>query len=109
MSVDMNEKVEKTNLEQREELYIKAIEKWGEYSQLDQCLEEMAELMVAINKYKRLNMDLKDRKQEIMENLVEEIADTKLCIEQMEMMFGKDNVSDMVDRKMKKFKKCFEK
>lgn len=97
------------DLKQREEVYNKALEKWGEFSQLDQALEEMAELMVVINKYKRTKMDLADKKEQILENLIEEIADTKMCIEQLEMMFGKEKVNNMLDVKMEKFLKCFEK
>ena len=54
-------------------------------------------------------MDLSKRKDEIMENLIEEIADVKMCIEQFEMMFGKEKVSKMLDKKMEKFLKCFDK
>lgn len=95
------------NLKERENVYQRALDKWGEYSQLDQGVEEMAELILAINKYKRTNMDLSKRKDEIMENLIEEIADVKMCIEQFEMMFGKEKVSNMLDKKMEKFLKCF--
>ena len=96
------------NLQEREEVYKRALNEWGEYSQLDQGVEEMAELIVAINKYKRTNMDLSKRKDEIMENLIEEIADVKMCIEQFEMMFGKEKVKDMLDKKIEKFLKCFD-
>lgn len=95
------------DLKEREKVYERAINEWGEFSQLDQAIEEMAELIVALNKYKRTNMDLSKRKDEIMENLIEEIADTKMCIEQLEMMFGKDKVSVMLDKKMQKFLECF--
>ena len=95
------------NLKEREEVYKRAIEKWGEFSQLDQALEEMAELMLAINKYKRLKMDLKDKEKQIMDNLIEEIADVKMCIEQLEMIYGKKNVEETLEKKMQKFLKCF--
>ena len=97
------------DLQEREKVYQRALDKWGEYSQLDQGIEEMAELILAINKYKRINMDLSKRKDEIMENLIEEIADVKMCVEQFEMMFGKEKVSKMLDKKMEKFLKCFDK
>lgn len=95
-------------LKEREQVYQRALDEWGEYSQLDQAVEEMAELILAINKYKRTNMDLGKKKDEIMENLIEEIADVKMCIEQLEMMFGKGKVNDMLDKKMDKFLKCFD-
>lgn len=93
--------------QERLDLYNKALEKWGEFSQLDQALEEMAELMVAINKYKRIKMDLKEKKDKIMDNLYEEIADVKMCLEQLEMMFGEENIDNFLDYKIEKFKKCF--
>ena len=95
-------------LKEREQVYQRALDEWGEYSQLDQAVEEMAELILAINKYKRTNMDLGKKKDEIMENLIEEIADVKMCIEQLEMMLGKGKVNDMLDKKMDKFLKCFD-
>lgn len=95
-------------LKAREQVYQRALDEWGEYSQLDQAVEEMAELILAINKYKRTNMDLGKKKDEIMENLIEEIADVKMCIEQLEMMLGKGKVNDMLDKKMDKFLKCFD-
>lgn len=95
------------DLKEREQVYQRAIDEWGEYSQLDQAIEEMAELIVALNKYKRTNMDLSKKKDEVMENLIEEIADTKMCVEQLEMMFGKDKINQMLDKKMQKFLECF--
>lgn len=92
---------------ERENVYDRALEKWGEFSQLDQALEEMAELMLAINKYKRTKMDLSKNKEQILNNLIEEIADVKMCVEQLETMFGKDKVEKMLEIKMQKFLKCF--
>jgi len=39
----------------------------------------------------------------VMENLYEELADVKLCLEQMEFMFGKDKVNATLDKKIQKF------
>jgi len=41
----------------REEIYTKAISKWGIEPQLDQTVEEMAELTQAISKIKRLKVN----------------------------------------------------
>ena len=86
-------------------VYQDAIDKWGETAQLDQMVEEMAELTVAISKYKRLAYDnmLKKPKEKIMDNLFEELADVKMMLEEMEYMFGKEKIDEWYDKKMKKF------
>ena len=39
--------------EERLKVYEKATQLWGLVAQYDQCVEEMGELIVAINKFKR--------------------------------------------------------
>ena len=87
-------------------IYQDSIIKWGEIGQLDQMVEEMAELTCAISKYKRqFNNSLLDyQKVNIMENLYEEIADVKLMLEEFEYMFGKENIEKAYKEKMKKFR-----
>ena len=87
-------------------VYEDAITKWGKTAQLDQMIEEMAELTMAISKFKRKQNDslLDYQKVGIMENLYTEIADVKLMIEEMEFMFGKDNVQKAYDKQFEKFK-----
>ena len=44
---------------------------------------------LAINKVKRLSLDIpKEKEQIVMDNFYEEIADVKMCIEQMQMIYG---------------------
>ena len=93
------------NREERNDLYKSAVEKWGEEAQLDQLIEEMAELMLAINKYKRMKKWIAQKKEGVLENLFEEIADVKLCIEQMEWIFGEDVIDKAMQEKVVKFKK----
>ena len=57
----------------------KAIEKYGE-KQLDQAQEELAELIVAISKYKR------NENKFTISNVIEEIADVRIMLKQV-MMF----------------------
>ena len=87
-------------------VYKDAITKWGENAQFDQLVEEMAELTLAISKYKRQFNDslLEEQKKNVMENLYVEIADVKLMIEEMEFMFGKENVDKAYQKQLKKFK-----
>lgn len=91
-------------MEKEENVYQKAIDKWGATAQVDQMIEEMAELTLAINKYKRYRLGEKYlEKDEVFDNLYEELADVKLCFEQMEYMFGKDNIDKAYQKKFEKF------
>ena len=89
--------------EERQKLYEWAKDKWGIDSQLDQATEEMAELIVAINKVKRTKLDLAYKKEQVMDNFFEEIADVKMCIEQLEYLFGEKQVEEMLEKKLQKF------
>lgn len=90
--------------EERQKVYDEAEKLWGKVAQYDQCIEEMGELIVAINKYKRKVLYGEyPNKKEILDNLVEEIADVKMCIEQMSAFVGEENVERVLDQKMKKF------
>ena len=96
------------NMEEKEtNIYQQTIDKWGETAQLDQMMEEMAELTLAISKYKRqFNDSLLDyQKVGVMENLYVEIADVKMMIEQMEYMFGQENVDKAYQKQMEKLKR----
>ncbi len=93
--------------EKETNIYQQTIDKWGETAQLDQMIEEMAELTLAISKYKRqFNDSLLDyQKVGVMENLYVEIADVKMMIEQMEYMFGQENVDKAYQKQMEKLKR----
>ena len=62
----------------------KAIEKYGD-RQLDQAQEELAELIVAISKYKRAAAN-EAGKDKALVNVIEEIADVKIMIKQVMMI-----------------------
>lgn len=91
--------------EERLKIYKEAKEIWGLVGQYDQCIEEMAELTVALNKYKRKTLHNEYQGQdEIENNVVEEIADVFICIEEMANLFGEDKVNAAIEQKMLKFK-----
>lgn len=92
------------NSEERLKVYEKATKLWGLVAQYDQCVEEMGELIVAINKYKRkvLYKEYKGNS-EIENNLVEEIADVSICLEQMRYFFKDKNIDEVIEKKMQKF------
>ena len=102
----MDKKLEKYSVENwGKNIYQDAIDKWGEFAQLDQMIEEMAELSLALCKYKRQFNDslLPEQKEKIMDNLFEELADVKMMFEEMEYMFGRENINIAYDKKMQKF------
>lgn len=89
--------------EERFEVYNKAEELWGLVAQYDQAIEEMGELIVAINKYKRkcLYGEFKNNSK-VEDNLAEELADVSMCLEQLISYVGEDKVNAMFSKKMAK-------
>jgi NTP pyrophosphatase (non-canonical NTP hydrolase) len=61
-------------------VFISALEKFGNDNQIFQLFEEMGELTVAINGYRRGRCTLEDVK--------EEIADVEIMLEQMKIIFN---------------------
>lgn len=62
----------------------KAVEKYGE-RQLDQCQEELAELIVATSKYKRA-VAKGTGEMKAITDVIEEIADVRIMIKQVMML-----------------------
>ena len=62
----------------------RAVEKYGE-RQLDQCQEELAELIVAISKHKRAVAKDKNIDNTVID-VIEEIADVRIMIKQVMML-----------------------
>lgn len=56
---------------------------YGYEAQSNQLVEECAELIQAVNKYRRARAADKDREQVALDNLVEEIADVEIMLEQV--------------------------
>lgn len=75
-----------------EEVCRKAIEKFGESNQIDMALEEMAELSVALNHY--------NRGRATKEDVITEIADVFITVSQLGLIFGVDEVSREMGRKI---------
>ena len=78
---------------------------------LSSTQEECAELIQAISKYnrargigQRTNIPLEDAESQ----LIEELADVKLCIEEILYLTGCD-ITDMIDKKTEKVRKSYEK
>ena len=65
---------------QKQELYEKAYKKWGYDAQLGMLFEEMAELIVVLNKQRRTLNGCP------MEKVIDEIADVEIMLEQYRYM-----------------------
>lgn len=76
-----------------EELYDHLRSKYGKDHQVDKCIEEMSELTKALLKYRH------DPSAKNMENLYEELADTRIMLEQMEHCFCSKNLLEKMREK----------
>ena len=91
--------------EEQREVCKLAIEIYGVNNQVDMCLEEMSELTKALLKYRRFsdapNIS-KERKDGLLANIIEEIADVIVMCEQMAMVHGEDYVEAMLQHKVER-------
>ena len=78
------------------EIYQKTIDKWGEQAQLDQAVEECAELIAALRHFARGKAD--------RGTVVRELADVYLMVGQLTFMFGEKELECAVEEKVAKLK-----
>jgi len=78
-----------SNFLKEESIYAKALHLKGEVSQVDIAIEECAELIQALIKYKRLNEGPNQKYEKTLarEKVCEEIADVQIMIEQIKHNF----------------------
>lgn len=96
--------------EQEEKTLHKAIEVYGRMPQIDMMIEEMSELTKALCKYKRAYFDVAETAMptDIYDNVCEEVADVKIMIRQMEMLFGESNVEAEMREKIERLQRRLE-
>ena len=81
---------------------------YGADSQLDQTIEEVAELTVAIRKFKRNKGNNMNDKVSLLYDLAEEIADVEIMLEQLKILlpFVEEDVEkikvEKLDRQIKR-------
>ena len=80
-----------------------AIDTYSTKAQIMQCIEEMAELIQAINKYFRANTDEAMAKAYV--SVIEEIADVQIMLEQMRIVFGDKSVDEQITAKLGRLEK----
>ena len=80
---------------ERRELLQAAISRFGSVAQMMQAIEELAELITAINHYLRHRPDA-------VEEIIEEIADVRIMTEQLALIVGEGKVQATEQRKLQK-------
>jgi NTP pyrophosphatase (non-canonical NTP hydrolase) len=86
----------------------KAISHYGEDAQLEQAVEELAELTLACQKFKRVmsNPDSTQRQAvKVTNDMIDEIADVKIVVNQLSLIFGVINVEKRETFKYNRLKK----
>lgn len=85
-----------------------AVEKWGNHVQIDIAVEEMAELLKALMKFKRNEPELPNYVDDYIKDsnestaVIEEIADVCIMMEQLKWMFGHDAVNTQITYKLRR-------
>lgn len=69
---------------------------YGNGKQTELAIEEMGELLVAINHHKRGRVDVSA--------VQEEIADVKIAMDQLAMIYGEEGVSEFEKKKLERLK-----
>ena len=82
--------------EERNKILVRAIATYGEESQINIAIEEMAELTKALCKYKRAEATCE--KDAAIGNIIEEMADVQIMLDQLKIIFKNDTEA------MQKFK-----
>jgi NTP pyrophosphatase (non-canonical NTP hydrolase) len=87
----------------KEIMYHKAINKWGIEDQTNMIVEECAELIFTIMKYKRFSKKGLDLLREWKEKIKEEMADVEIMIGQGKILFG--DISQVKSEKLFRLEK----
>ena len=84
------------------DIYQRALKTWGKEPQMMQVIEEMSELTKALCKYMRFNKE--NAPEEVKENIKEEIADVLNTVEQMQLIFGEEEIEKIRQEKIERTK-----
>lgn len=86
---------------EKEELYLKAIDTWGQMPQINMVNEECGELITSLARYLR--------GRDTVDDVITEIADVSIMMEQMAVLFGKEQFEKEKERKLQRLKERLEK
>lgn len=84
------------SIKEKEELYKKALSKYGLSAQMTMVYEECSELINSLCKFNRGRCSEED--------VITEIADVMIMCEQMALCFGIDRVESEKDRKLQRLR-----
>lgn len=91
-------KIDNYEKDERKQLYIEAIEKYGIEAQFNQLQEECAELIVSVNKLRR-------KGKEVEYLTIDELADVFIMVEQITFAMDVENkVQERIDFKINRLK-----
>lgn len=93
-----NTKEEATNI-----LYKKSTEIFGNKHIFEQTIEEMAELMVEINKVRRVNEGFDLTKINNLPQIMEEVCDVQMCLNHLKILFNETDFKNIQVKKFNKF------
>ena len=89
------------------ELAKACIEKYGEDAQIEMIIEELSELILALQKFKR-HRNNKEQLSNLVRDVCSEIADVQIVTEQARLIFGSWitdlRISEKVERQFKRIK-----
>lgn len=99
--------------EQASAVEMRSIARYGNDAQTTVCMEECAELIQAISKLKRYNPEDQDNKvsrNELIENLYEEMADVQICFNLLFEIYDlkPSDLRRMIDHKVWRMKRKLE-
>jgi NTP pyrophosphatase (non-canonical NTP hydrolase) len=86
------------SLSEKDRVYFKAIERWGEQAQISMAIEECSELITVLVKLGR------NKNGSTKEQVIDEIADVMIMMEQLQHIFGFSKVADRKDFKLTRLK-----
>ena len=83
---------------------VKMIDRFGEDSQIDVCIEEMSELTKELIKYKRAKIHEAEKNNSRVEHVLEEIGDVMFMFEYMKYIFNlnDEEIKKIVEVKAKR-------
>lgn len=85
-----------------QEIFQKAIEKWGSDDQIEMIIEECSELILALQKLKRGYGEDFAINEELLYKVCDEVADVKIMTRQADLLFDKKLIDSRVAYKMKR-------
>ena len=94
MEKAMEDAMEETAWKEEAALYEDAVKHVGETAQIMQAIEEMAELIQALNKYLRYNQFGQGNLVDVLQKIQEERADVEIMLNQLHVIFGDNSEAE---------------